>query len=199
VDGFDEFQVGALAALAAIFGGKAASLLRRGIQPITLASGKMGAARAFELATVPAFALFAAAVLACALGAPRVAGPLVAEPWPAAARWAGAALASAAVATFTLALTAFGTSWRVGIDARAPGKLVTTGIFGLTRNPIFVGIDLYVLGTFLLTGRAAFLAFAAAAAVAVHFQIREEERFLAGHYGAAYEAYRARVPRYLGF
>jgi protein-S-isoprenylcysteine O-methyltransferase Ste14 len=36
----------------------------------------------------------------------------------------------------------FGTSFRVGIDVEHPDKLVTTGIFAVSRNPIYVGLPL---------------------------------------------------------
>jgi len=44
---------------------------------------------------------------------------------------------------FLWALFSFGASWRIGIDSYSPGKLVTSGIFTISRNPIFVAVDLY--------------------------------------------------------
>ena len=60
------------------------------------------------------------------------------------ARNAGAWFVVAGVLILILALLSFGNSWRIGIDTRTPGQLVTTGIFAFSRNPIFVFMDLYL-------------------------------------------------------
>lgn len=44
---------------------------------------------------------------------------------------------------FIGALVAFKNSWRVGIDTNHPGPLVTSRIFSISRNPMFLFIDLY--------------------------------------------------------
>lgn len=76
--------------------------------------------------------------------------------------------------------------------------LVTSGIYRRTRNPMYVGLTLVVLGW------AAFLCSALALAGPIafvlyigRFQIAPEERALAARFGAAYAQYVARVPRWL--
>ncbi len=103
----------------------------------------------------------------------------------------------AGVALYGLALAAFGHSWRMGIDRKTPGALVTHGIFAWTRNPIYLSLDLLVVGTFLIQGRLLFLALSLVIVGLLHDQIRREERFLAEAYGDAYRDYRAWVGRYL--
>ena len=98
---------------------------------------------------------------------------------------------------FLSALLAFENSWRIGIDTRSPGKLVTTGIFALSRNPIFCFIDLYFAGTFLINGTLIFLVFAVSVVAGVHYQILQEERFLESQYGSAYRDYCRQSGRYL--
>lgn len=74
--------------------------------------------------------------------------------------------------------------------------LVTTGIFAISRNPIFIFLDLYFIGTFLINGTLSFLIAAVLAVVGNHNQIVREEKFLASRYGKPYQDYRVRTPRY---
>ena len=77
-------------------------------------------------------------------------------------------------------------------------SLVTSGIYRFTRNPMYVGLTLG------LVGWAAFLcsAWALAGPVAfvlyiTRFQIMPEERILAAKFGATYGDYTSRVRRWL--
>lgn len=109
----------------------------------------------------------------------------------------GVALVSVGLIVFALALFNFGDSWRMGIDRKAPGVLVTKGIFGITRNPIYVFLNLWFLGVFLINGTVFFLVSVVLASLVAHWQTLREERFLVQRYGEAYERYRDRTPRYL--
>ncbi len=111
----------------------------------------------------------------------------------------GATLIAIGFAVFIWAFISFGRSWRVGFDRTTPGKLVTTGIFAFSRNPIYLFLDLWFVGVFLIYGRLSFLIFAVLAIVHVHFQILREEKFLVGLYGKEYQGYRARTARYVIF
>jgi len=80
---------------------------------------------------------------------------------------------------------------------RAATALVTAGPFALSRNPIYLG------NTLLLAGAAVAFAnpwLAAATAVTVPavtvLAIRREERHMAARFGAAWQSYAARVPRW---
>jgi protein-S-isoprenylcysteine O-methyltransferase Ste14 len=115
-----------------------------------------------------------------------------------AARVTGAVMITVGFIIFIWALLSFGISWRVGIDARAPGDLVTSGAFALSRNPIFVFVDLYFAGVFLINGTLVFLVFALLVVVGLHYQILQEEAFLTHRYGQAYRAYCAQTKRYFG-
>ena len=80
-------------------------------------------------------------------------------------------------------VTAFGNSWRVGIDERTPGELDSRGIFVLTRNPISLSLIVYASGTFLIYGRLILLVFGVLIVVGVQYQIIQEEKFLLDRYG----------------
>ena len=76
-------------------------------------------------------------------------------------------------------------------------SLVTSGIYRFTRNPMYLGLLLVVLGW------AAFLCSAAALAGPIvfvayigRFQIAPEERVLSAKFGTAYSDYLARVRRW---
>lgn len=111
--------------------------------------------------------------------------------------WLGILLWLAAIVLYALAILSMGDSWRIGIDRMKPGALVTHGIFGYSRNPIYVSFDLAALATFLCTGQLHFLMIFLLLAALLHDQIRREEEFLATTYGKAYADYQRRVRRYL--
>jgi protein-S-isoprenylcysteine O-methyltransferase Ste14 len=109
----------------------------------------------------------------------------------------GEAIAVSGLVIFILAFFSFGDSWRIGIDKKTAGQLVTGGIFSVSRNPIYVAFDLIFIGVFLMNGTWFFLIFTLLAILAVHSQTLREEKFLAQRYGEAYEQYRQQTPRYL--
>jgi hypothetical protein len=87
----------------------------------------------------------------------------------------------------------------IGIDDKNPGQLIDEGIFSLSRNPIFLSIDLYFLAAALLHSSWLFISLAPLVAVGIHLQILNEEKFLITQYGASYARYREKTPRYLIF
>ena len=81
---------------------------------------------------------------------------------------------------------------------RAADHLVTHGPFAFTRNPIYLGNTLLVFGLGLLFLNAWLIAAALLAAFATdRLAARREEAHLAARFGAPFEAYRARVPRWI--
>ena len=81
--------------------------------------------------------------------------------------------------------------------ARA-SSMVTTGIYRFTRNPMYVGIVLVLLGCFLAFGGAsAVVGLPAFVWYISRFQIGPEEHVLQAKFGNEYTEYQARVPRWL--
>ena len=72
----------------------------------------------------------------------------------------GLVLISTGFIFFIMALIELGNSWRLGIDDKNPGRLVTGGIYAITRHPIYIFFDLYFFGIFLLNSNLIFLIFA---------------------------------------
>jgi protein-S-isoprenylcysteine O-methyltransferase Ste14 len=124
---------------------------------------------------------------------------LVPIPWLShpALQWAGAGLLLAALVWVLVAQAQMGASWRIGIDDQAPAPLVQTGLFAVSRNPIFLGMMTMLVGLVGVLPTAITLAIAVLGLALIHIQVRLEEEFLARTHGQAYAAYRARVRRWL--
>lgn len=197
---FDSFQLGALATLVGLGIGRAAVLYARGVHVLAVDRQRSPAQGLADLMAL--ILLFWWAYEAVAFSWPRsnhvldgVPGTVLID--SVMTKAAGGMIVLVGLVIFTLALWAFADSWRIGIDRNTPGALVTNGIFGWSRNPIYSALDLIIWGTFLLQGRTIFLLFALALTVLLHYQVRREERYLAAAYGQAYTEYCARVGRYL--
>jgi protein-S-isoprenylcysteine O-methyltransferase Ste14 len=89
-----------------------------------------------------------------------------------------------------------GKSWRVGIDFQQRTALVTSGIFGHTRNPIFLGMRISLVSLMFLLPNALTLALWIAADILIQLQVRLEETFLEQQHGNRYAKYRAKVRRW---
>ena len=88
-----------------------------------------------------------------------------------------------------------GASWRVGIEEGAKPGLVTAGIYGWTRNPIFLAFLAAVAGYAVLLPTPLSFALWAVFYAGVRAQIRSEEAYLLRTYGEAFRAYARRVGR----
>lgn len=76
--------------------------------------------------------------------------------------------------------------------------LVVSGVYRFTRNPMYLGLLLVVVGwTAFLCSAVALLGPIAFVAYITRFQILPEERTLLAKFGADYSAYLARVRRWL--
>jgi protein-S-isoprenylcysteine O-methyltransferase Ste14 len=198
---FDALQLAGLIVFLGTVVGKAVHLAREGINPITLDLRKEGLLGIAELLLFVAVNLLVGAVLLAALplDAPAVPGALgVVVIDGLAVKVAGSVLITGGFVVFGLAMAALGDAWRLGLDDVTTGRLVTRGVYALSRNPIYVFFDLYFVGSFLVNGTLLFLLLAAFAVANLHYQILREEQFLSQVHGAAYDIYRAQTPRYLG-
>lgn len=88
------------------------------------------------------------------------------------------------------------TSWRIGIDENNKTKLVTNGMFSISRNPIFLGIMIANIGLFLIIPNAFTLLIISLSALSVNTQIRLEEEFLKREFGNEYIQYEEKVRRW---
>lgn len=91
---------------------------------------------------------------------------------------------------------AFGRGTPAPIDA--PKKLVVRGLYQYTRNPMYVGALTIIVGWAIYFRTALLLVYALVVATCFHlFVVLHEERQLRRTFGSEYEAYCARVGRWL--
>lgn len=106
---------------------------------------------------------------------------------------AGAAIALVGVAAFRRAKTTVNPLAPAAVSA-----LVVTGIYRRTRNPMYLGMLLLLLGVALWSANAlSFLVAAGFVPLMNRLQIGPEEEILAARFGAEFAAYRSRVRRWL--
>src|SRR5256714_7333435 len=197
---FDVFQLASVVVFLSVFIMRAAHLIiSQKINPIAIGRGKKGFSRAFELIAVGGLIVWIVEIVLRAVHStfdifPALFDLQVIE--SRIARSVGVLLVALALVMFALAFLSFGNSWRVGMDTQTPGALVTRGTFAFTRNPIFVSLDLWFIGIFLINGTLGFLVFALAAVIVLHWQMLREEKFLSELYGDAYREYFSRTARY---
>jgi len=108
-----------------------------------------------------------------------------------------AAICTISLIWFGITLKIFGQSFRVGIDENTGDKLITTGTFAISRNPIYVAFIAFFLGVFLAHSNLLISVFLVLFIITVHRQILREESFLKKHYGIEYEKYCNEVRRYV--
>lgn len=89
------------------------------------------------------------------------------------------------------------TSWRIGIDTETKTELVTSGLFKISRNPIFFGMIISLVGLFLSTPNVFTVIFLIIGYILIQIQIRMEEEFLAQLHGPSYLQYKAKVRRFI--
>ena len=197
---FDYFQLALIAVIVFVIGFKAIYLrVTTGINPIVVFRTE-GAWRIVEFFALAALVSWVIEVILHASHsrfdfAPEHVEIVFLQLQP--VRIFGLIIACVGLLIFVLAFFSFGDSWRIGIDRKTAGELVTGGIFSISRNPIYVAFDLLFIGVFLVNGTWFLLIFALLAILAVHSQTLREERFLAQRYGDAYAQYQKKTPRYL--
>ena len=79
-----------------------------------------------------------------------------------------------------------------------PSALITDGVFGWTRNPMYVGFVLILLGLGLLMGSVSPFAVVPVLALSLHvIFIRAEERALEEKFGDRWRTYKREVRRWI--
>jgi protein-S-isoprenylcysteine O-methyltransferase Ste14 len=105
------------------------------------------------------------------------------------------------IAGLTLGLLGFLTFRRARTTLNTfgePGTLVTGGVFRLSRNPMYLGFALMLLGVWLLLGTCSpLIGLVLFVLVADRWYIRFEERRLTAKFGSQFNQYRASTRRWI--
>jgi len=75
--------------------------------------------------------------------------------------------------------------------------LVSDGVYRRVRNPMYVGMTIFLVGLAIALASDWIVVMTVAGALTIHFGVvKREERYLETKFGEPYRAYKARVPRY---
>ncbi len=111
----------------------------------------------------------------------------------------GGALILVGVAFVVLARRELARQGQPTDPGRPTSKLVTTGAFSVSRNPLYLGAVFFLIGVALALNLPWVLVLLVPSLVACHYVlIAPEERYLAGKFGAEYRMYAASVHRWIG-
>ena len=119
--------------------------------------------------------------------------------WKSSINWLGNIIASIGVIIFIISMVTMKDSWRAGIPDKDETKLITTGIYRISRNPAFLGFDLMYIGILISFFNFFHLAFVFFAVIMLHLQILQEEKFLIYKFKESYVEYKKKTGRYFIF
>ena len=88
-------------------------------------------------------------------------------------------------------------SWRIGINYNEKTELVSSGLFNYSRNPVFFGVIVSYIGTFLIIPNAISFAAMLITIIIIQIQVRMEEEFLEKMHGEDYREYKKKVRRWI--
>ena len=112
-------------------------------------------------------------------------------------RWFGLGFLVVSLVWTAIAQLQMGASWRIGIDKENRTELVEKGLFGWSRNPIFLGMRFALMGFFLTIPNAVTLLTFVLGDVLMQIQVRLEEEHLTSLHGARYAEFTTRVRRWI--
>ena len=111
-------------------------------------------------------------------------------------RWLGAGLGLVCLALSIECWRRMGKNWRMAVAPDQKTELVTTGLYSYVRHPIYAASILLMLCTVVVVPTGPVVVMAAAHITMMIMKARNEERFLLGAHGVAYEQYCRRAGRF---
>jgi protein-S-isoprenylcysteine O-methyltransferase Ste14 len=108
--------------------------------------------------------------------------------------WIAFLLAALGFALTWWARINLGRFWSGAVTLKAEHALIRSGPYALTRHPIYTGLLLALLATALDRNSLAGLLGLGLILLGLVLKLRQEEQFLKGKFGTAYDAYKKDVP-----
>lgn len=90
-----------------------------------------------------------------------------------------------------------GDSWRIGFNETHKTELITKGFYGYSRNPIYVGLVISLLGFFLAAPNALSLCCLVLSYPSIQIKILMEEEYMLSKHGKDFEEYMKSVRRWI--
>lgn len=90
-----------------------------------------------------------------------------------------------------------GQSWRIGFNKNYAAPLISTGVFRISRNPVFLGMIVTQTGFFLVMPSVITLMILSQVYQFLQIQVRLEEEYLATVHGDVYKNYCTQTRRWL--
>jgi protein-S-isoprenylcysteine O-methyltransferase Ste14 len=112
-------------------------------------------------------------------------------------KWIGYALIHISCIWIFIAQRNMSDEWRIGIDIENKVKLITKGLFSISRNPIFLGVIVLFVGIFLIIPNLVTVVILITGIIVIQIQVRLEEEFLMKKLGEEYMIYMNQVKRWL--
>lgn len=101
------------------------------------------------------------------------------------------------LAWIVFAQAQMGASWRIGVDEDQKTDLITGGVFRFSRNPIYLGMAVTLIGLFLVLPTSATLGLLVGGIATIHLQILLEEQYLLKKHGQVFKDYSKKVRRWI--
>lgn len=118
---------------------------------------------------------------------------------PSPSPWLAIGFLLTGAAIILLSQSGMGRSWRVGVPAEENhvDALVTTGLHGVSRNPVYLGIMIFLIGATIAAPGPFTLCAVVVSFTGLTIIIRQEERYLRARFSVEYDAYAKRVRRWI--
>jgi len=112
-------------------------------------------------------------------------------------RWIGLFIIHLSFVWIFIAQRNMATEWRIGIDKVNKVRLITKGLFSISRNPIFFGVILVFSGLFFMLPNVVTAVILVSGYIVIQVQVRLEEEFLLKELGDEYILYKNKVKRWI--
>jgi protein-S-isoprenylcysteine O-methyltransferase Ste14 len=112
--------------------------------------------------------------------------------------WIGAGTCFMGIVLLVWALVSFKKSFRIGLAENSAEGLITSGVFAISRNPIYVAFAIMLISQFLIFPSWILLLYIFLGILLFRRQILKEEAFLKEQYGDEFIKYSEQVKRWVG-